>query len=317
MLLRFGYVAIALDVPQGSPNKTVTVKVLEKIADPVGRLHRLRRILRENLETTLRVLRYNAKNQIHLYRFTSKTVPLATHPLTAGWDYIEEYRPQWEELGDYIRQTGLRVSAHPDHFTLLNSPQPEVLAASLQDLEYHARLFDAMRLPPGPQLVLHIGGLYKDKAAAMDRFIQQYTQLPATLGQRLMLENDDKSYHAADVLALCRKTGCPMILDVHHHACLPCDTPLAKLWPDIVATWQGNRPKIHISSPKSAKDFRSHADFVNAADLTKFLAIAKDCGQDIDIMVEAKQKDLALFRLVEDLARLPGITRVEPAALEL
>ncbi|MCX7781436.1 MAG: UV DNA damage repair endonuclease UvsE [Negativicutes bacterium] len=316
MRIRFGYVAIALGAPQGSPNKTITVKNFERIQDPEGRLFRLRSILRENLETTIRILRYNVAHQIHVYRFTSKTVPLATHPYTAGWDYIEEFKVQWAEIGKIIAANDLRVSAHPDHYTLLNSPQPEVLSASIRDLEYHVAMLDAMKIAAGPQLVIHIGGLYKNKVSSLERFITEFNKLPASIRFRLMLENDDKIYSTSDVLALCQTIKAPMVLDIHHHACVQSGEPLSSLWPQIIKTWNGAIPKIHLSSPKSEKDFRSHADYVNVEDFLGFLQMAKEINHDFDVMVEAKQKDLAMLKLLNDLESIPGIVRVNEATIE-
>lgn len=317
MRVRFGYVAIALNIAEGSPNKTVTVKTLEKIDDPEGRINRLRRLTRENLTNTLRILRYNSTHDIYLYRFTSKTVPLATHPIAAGFDYREEFAAEWREIGDYVKSRGLRVSAHPDHYTLLNSPKAEVLAASLSDLDYHAGMLEAMGLEPGPQLVIHVGGVYKEKAASVERFITQFKALPDRIRLRLMLENDDKVYTAADVLGLCQAINCPMVLDIHHHACVNSGESLGDLWPAIIKTWGNTIPKIHLSSPKSDKDFRSHADNVELADFLPFLWMAKAAGQDFDVMIEAKNKDQALFQLLDELEQTPGINRVEQAVIEL
>jgi UV DNA damage endonuclease len=314
--VRFGYVAIALGVPEGSPNKTATAKTLEKIADREGRFGRLRRLMRANLETTLRILRYNAAHEVSLYRFTSKTVPLATHPLAAGWDYIADGQPLWREIGDYVKLHGMRVSAHPDHYTLLNSPKPEVLAASLTDLDYHARMLVAMGLPPSPSLVLHVGGQYREKAAALRRFADRCAALPGRLAARLMVENDDKIFTAAEVLGLCEELGRPMVLDIHHHR-VNGGGDLGELWPRIAATWGDGTPKVHVSSPKDDRDRRAHADYVDPADVLPFLRLARETGRDLDVMVEAKRKDEAMFRLVEELAAEPGVRRAGQAAVEL
>lgn len=317
MKVRFGYVAIALGVPQGSPNKIITIKNYEKITDPDDRQYRLCSLLRENLDTTRRILRYNAAHQVHIYRLTSKTVPLATHPHTAGWDYVKDFKAEWAEIGEIIKQHDMRVSAHPDHYTLLNSPQPDVLTASIKDLEYHVNMLEAMNLEAAPQLVMHIGGFYKNKESSIARFITEFNNLPDRIRLRLMFENDDKVYSAADVLAICQKTGSPMVLDIHHHACVNHGDDLRGLWPEIVKTWGGATPKIHVSSPKNEKDLRSHADCVNPQDFLSFLEAAKETGTDFDVMVEAKQKDLAMFKLVENLERIPGIRRIEQATIEI
>ncbi|MBP2635735.1 MAG: uvsE [Firmicutes bacterium] len=316
MQVRFGYVAIALNIAHGSPNKTVTVKNLEKIPD-AERINKLRRLTHENLSNTLRILRYNYAHDIALYRLTSKLVPLATHPIASGWNYQDEFAAEWQAIGDYIKRYNLRISAHPDHFTLLNSPKTEVLSAALQDLNYHASMFEAMRLPAEPQLVIHVGGLYKEKEAALARFITQFNELPDRIRLRLMLENDDKIYTAADVLKLCQTVGCPMVLDIHHHTCNNDGENLAELWPAIIKTWNGAIPKIHFSSPKSSTQIRNHADNVSLSDFLPFLLLAKEVQQDFDVMIEAKNKDQALFSLLDELEQVPGIRRIAQAVIKL
>lgn len=317
MQVRFGYVAIALNIAEGSPNKTVTVKNLEKIADPQERINKLRRLTHENLITTMRILRYNYAHAIMVYRLTSKLVPLATHPIAANWSYQDEFAAEWLGLGNYIKETNMRISAHPDHFTLLNSPKAEVLSAALQDLEYHVTMLEAMGLPLDPQLVIHVGGLYKEKEAATTRFITQFNQLPKRIRCRLMLENDDKIYTATDVLKLCQTVKCPMVLDIHHYKCNNTGENLADLWPSIIKTWNNSIPKIHVSSPKNNTQIRNHADRIRLSDFLPFLNIAKDLKQDFDVMIEAKNKDQALFQLLDDLEHQPGIKRIAPAIIEL
>lgn len=317
MQVRFGYVAIALNIPEGSPNKTVTVKNLEKIVDTVAQTNRLRRLLKENLTNTLRILRYNVAHNIRIYRLTSKIVPLATHPIAANWDYIDEFRKEWRQIGDYIKAHNLRISAHPDHYTLLNSPHAEVTTAALRDLEYHTLVFEALGLDLGPQLVIHIGGVYNNKAAALERFMQECHSLPERIKMRLMLENDDKNYDAADVLKVCQTLKRPMVLDIHHHACLKSGCELTDLWSQIVAGWHHLCPKIHLSSPKDAKNFRSHADYINPMDFIPFIKMAKEFDRDFDVMIEAKQKDKALFKLLDDLESIKGIRRIDDATIEI
>lgn len=317
MIIRFGYVAMALQIPEGSPNKTITVTNLLKIPQQEDRLNRLRRLVKVNLENQLRVLKYNKGNEIYVFRFTSKLIPLATHEIAEGWDYLEEFRQQLLEIGSYIKDSKMRVSAHPDHFTLLNSPKAEVITASLKDLEYYADLFDAMGLGSEAKLVLHVGGLYKDKELSLKRFKDNFALLPGNIKHRLIIENDDKSYNAADVLKLCSQLELPMVLDVHHHVCCNNGKSLSELLPAIFATWRELPPKIHFSSPKDAKNIRAHADYINIRDFTKFLKTAKECcDKDLDVMIEAKQKDKALHALMKELAAIPDVRAVGQAAIE-
>ena len=317
MIIRFGYVAMALEIQEGSPNKTVTATNLLKLPESEDKIGRLRRLTRTNLENQLRVLRYNRGNQIHVFRITSKLVPLATHPISAGWDFLKEFSAELEEIGAYIKGNNMRISAHPDHFSLLNSPKDEVIAASVADLHYHAGVFDAMGLGAESKLVLHVGGLYKEKEQAVDRFKRNFNALPDNIKGRIILENDDKSYTAADVLRLCRELSIPMVLDVHHHECCNGGQDIGEMLPGIFATWKDMPPKIHLSSPKDGKNVRAHADFVKLEDFTKFLNIAKEsCDTDFDVMIEAKQKDRALHALMKELENVPGVKILEQATIE-
>lgn len=315
MQIRFGYVAMALNIMEGSPNKTVTVTNLLKIAASADRVNRLRRLTRENLANQLRVLKYNAAHDIHVFRFTSKLIPLATHPEAAGWDYTSEFANELKEIGDFVRKHAMRVSAHPDHFTLLNSPDEKVIAASIEDLAYHARVFDAMGFGNEAKLVVHVGGAYKSKEKALERFCDTFQLLPANIKDRLIIENDDKSYTARDVLKLCQRIAAPMVLDVHHHYCCNEGDELARLWPDIAATWQGSTPKVHMSSSKEGPNVRAHADYINADEFMAFVHLAKELNKDFDVMLEAKQKDLAVHQLMRDLEAAGEIEVVDEATI--
>jgi UV DNA damage endonuclease len=316
MRIRFGYVAISLGLPQGSPNKTTTLFNLNKIEDKADQLSKLSRLARENIATQLRVLRYNVAHNIEVFRITSHLVPLATHPITEGWDYCEEYREAFFAIGDIVKKHGLRISAHPDHFTILNSPVDSVVAAALTDLRYHNNLFDAMGLGAEAKLVLHVGGVYRDKPQSLQRFAAAFHQLPGRLRERIIIENDDKSYTAKEVLTLCEEIAVPMVLDVHHHNCCNDGASLFTLLPAIFATWGTAIPKIHFSSPKYRTNVRAHADHINIDEFVAFLAVAKECNQDFDVMIEAKQKDLALFALMKELQKIPKVRIINEAAIE-
>lgn len=318
MIINFGYVAISMRLKDASPNKTVTLKNLEKL-DKSRWVDRLEGIARTNLENTIRILRYNDAYGIKLYRFTSKLVPLATHPDLAHWNWKDNLREDFKKLGDVVRETKIRVSTHPDHFTLLNSPRQEVHDSSRRDLDYHCSVFELMGLGLEYKMVLHVGGLYKNREESVKRFYEGFSGLDDRIKKRIILENDDKIYNAAEVLSICQNLKIPMVLDVHHDMCNPSKYKIKDLFPDILKTWEGQdyQPKVHLSSPKSDKDIRSHNDFINSSELMDFINQVRGRSSDFDIMLEAKMKDEALFKLMEDLKQFEGIEILGEATIKV
>lgn len=320
MLFRLGYVAMTLNLEDCSPSGTVTVLNLNKIPDENARLYKLRQVSKKNLQNQMRIFKYNKAMDIRVYRLTSKLIPLATHPMTADWDYQEEFKEEFKELGSYIRENNFRISAHPDHFTLLNSNNPKVYEDSIRDLDYHIGLLEAMGLVSSDyKLVIHVGGLYKDKQASMERFRNNFIKLPKRIQDRLMLENDDKSYTAGDVLGICQDLKIPMVLDVHHHQCVNNGETLEEILPMVFETWRNERlpPKLHFSSPKSPKDFRSHADNIDSDAFRAFLDIARKTGTDFDVMLEAKNKDSALIKLSSELEKYEDLERINLSTFKM
>lgn len=318
MNINLGYVAISLNLENSSPNKTVTLKNLEKIDENLW-ISKIEGLSKKNIESTIRILRYNKGYGIKLYRFTSKLVPFATHIRFENWDWRSELGEEFKKLGEVVKETGIRVSTHPDHFTLLNSPKEEVLKASLKELEYHNSMFELMGLGQEYKIVLHVGGMYNDKRDSIKRFYEGYSMLDESVKKRIILENDDKLYNALDVLEICKKANIPMVLDIHHDICNPSQYKIGELVGDIFKTWENEKfpPKIHISSPKSEKEIRSHHDYINPDNFISFIKESKALNLDFDAMIEAKMKDKALFKLMEDLKNYDSIKASGAASLKI
>ena len=111
----------------------------------------------------------------------------------------------------------MRTCFHPDQFVVLNSPRPDVVEASVRELEYQAEVAEWVG---ADVLNVHGGGAYGDKPKALDDFARNLGLLSDRVRSRLTVENDDKSYTPADLLPLCRAEGLPLVYDVHHHRCL-------------------------------------------------------------------------------------------------
>ncbi|MFX3622661.1 MAG: UV DNA damage repair endonuclease UvsE [Ectobacillus sp.] len=317
MKVRFGYVSHALSLWDCSPAKTMTFTRWKQL-NAAERDEKLRSITRQNLQHTLRTLHYNIAHEIELYRLSSSIVPLATHP-EVDFDYINLFRDMWDELGQLIKKYKLRVSFHPNQFTLFTSDKPHITTNAVTDMEYHYNVLEAMGLADTSYINIHVGGAYGDKMGAVMRFHENIKQLPPHIKKQMTLENDDKTYTADETLAICQKEQIPFVFDYHHHLANPGTKSVEKLLPDIFSTWDHTNlaPKVHLSSPKSETEFRSHADFVDASFVKPFFEIAKTVGRDFDVMIESKRKDQALLQLMEDLAKMRGYKRIGGAAFAL
>ncbi|GGG24056.1 UV DNA damage repair endonuclease UvsE [Paenibacillus abyssi] len=345
MIVRFGFVAMSMLLENASPSRTMTYKNFAKLADRGAAVRKLERIAEENLNHTLRVLRHAVAHDIRVYRFSSRLIPLSTHDELHDWNPFEALKDAFAEVGRYVREQRMRVSFHPDHFCVLNSPRPEVLAKSIADLENHVRMLDAMGQDERSKCNIHVGGAYGDKKSSGERFIRQFAELDDRYKRRITLENDDKTFTAEETLAIAEASNVPMVLDIHHHAVngggVPDSRLTGEIWPRIVRTWEGERkrrlgqaasvkpsgysdelpPKLHASSPRSERDPRSHADHVEPGPLLRYLYEIADSVPRIDVMLEAKQKDAALLQLMEQLRLLEKagepVTVIDGASVEI
>lgn len=319
MIVRLGFVAMSMELQNASPSKTMTYKYFQKIVDREAAVGNLERIARSNLETTLRLLKHCVASEIHFYRLTSKLVPLATHEALYDWNYISPILDELREIGTFVKEHDLRVDFHPDHFVLINSPKSEVLKNSVHTLMLHYKLLGGMEIDPRHRCVMHVGGNYKETDKSLERFVDNWMLVPHALQQMIMLENDDTSFTLGDTLYLCEKLEIPLVFDYHHHLAYHRDQNWQVHWNRVVQTWDISKLpiKMHISSPKSEKTFRHHADFVDPNMFFTFLHEIKGSVKQIDCMIEAKMKDHALFALVEECRRREDVEMIDGSSFYL
>ena len=290
MRIRLGYVAIsmALNVTSSSP-----YTYSEYLKD--NNTYKLDSVIRSNLYALNEIINYNIRNNIHFYRMSSKIIPLATKD-DVIFDYIDKYMDYYKLIGDKINKNNMRVDFHPDQYTVLNSTRKEVVDNTIKILDYHYKLLNALNIK-NKILVLHVGSGEFGKSNSIKRFINNFNKLPDYLKDIIAIENDDKVFNVEDTLYLAKYLNIPMVLDYHHYKCNKSDIDYI----EIFKTWKNNMPKIHFSSPKNKRDFRSHNDYISSDDFINFINEIKEYNYDIDIMIEAKCKDDSLFRLVREL----------------
>ena len=254
----------------------------------------------KNTQALVLAITYCSQAQIGAFRINSRIFPLKTHP-QVGYELADlpdqaAIRQTCRQAKTLARQQDIRLSFHPDQFTLLSSPNEEVTAKSLEELAYQA---EAAELTGADVITLHGGGAYGDKPAALQRLARNILGLPPAIRERLTLENDDRVYAPADLLPLCRQEGIPFVYDVHHHRCLPDTLHAEDVTEQALATWD-REPLFHLSSPKDgwgSPNPRPHHDFITIGDVPTYWL-----NLPVTVEVEAKAKELALRQLMHDLA---------------
>jgi len=254
-----------------------------------------------NADSLLQAFRFCVENGIGGFRILSQILPLKTHPnlgyavedLPKGGEIVRRFR----DCGRFAREHRLRTTFHPDQFVVLNSPRPDVVRKSLEEIEYQAEVAEWVN---ADVINVHAGGAFADKAESLRRLAGNLKHLSLRARSRLTLENDDRTYTPTDLLPICRAEGIPLVYDVHHHRCNPDGLSVEKATDHAVATWN-REPLFHISSPlegwNGTKPERHH-DFIDVRDFP-------DCWREreITVEVEAKAKEAAVLKLRQDLTR--------------
>lgn len=287
--MRLGYACMNTEL------KTI-FRTLRLATAEVEGTQKIKELTMKNFETTLQIINWNLENDIYFYRASSSIVPLSTHPIN-DWIWWED--PDVLAITDKIRSLvethNMRVSVHPGQYTVLNSPKPEVVRKSIEDLEYHDKL---IQLLGGSDIILHTGGAYGDKEAAKQRFAEAYLALSPSIRQRLRLENDDKTFTVRDVLDVHYMCKVPICFDIHHHNCNNEGEPVD--YAEILKTWEGyGIPKIHISTGKEGFTDLRHHGLVSETDFQELLKLLG--GIDADIMFEAKLKEQSVLPFIRQL----------------
>ena len=258
------------------------------------------------------MLRWNERYGIKFLRLSSEMFPFASHE-EYGYKLAPFASEALAEAGKVAAEFGHRLTTHPGQFTQLGSPRQVVIDNAIRDLDYHEELLSLLKLPPqldrDAVMILHLGGIFGDKEATLQRFRENYARLDEKIKKRLVLENDDVCYSVHDLLPLCEELNIPMVLDFHHHNIIfdadkirEGTKDIVELFPRILATWKrkGITPKMHYSEPTPAaitgRQRRKHNPRV---------ATLPPCPPDMDLMIEAKDKEQAVFELMR-IFKLPG-----------
>ncbi|RKH52924.1 UV DNA damage repair endonuclease UvsE [Corallococcus sp. AB050B] len=289
---RLGYVAQSL---------TLGVSASHTCRLATATPQRLEALAAQNLEELEQILRFNAEHAIHVFRIGSSLIPFGSHPVnTLPW--WKTFASTFATLARIARQSQQRLSLHPSPAgASLSSRHERVRDAAIAELRYSARVLDLLEAGPECRVVIHVGGAAPSRPEALDAAHRMLDTMPEDLRQRLTIEHDDKVWTAREVLPLAREHGVPMVGDNLHNAVLPSDPPMSveELVREASATWRALdlRPKFHLASQKADGRPGAHSDLIEPVD---FRAMVAALDGPADFMLEAKEKDRAVFALRRD-----------------
>ena len=253
-----------------------------------------------NCKDLFKIIKWNKENDFKFFRITSNLFPWSSEYKLHQLPHFESIRDILHDIGNYVQVNGIRITSHPGPFNVLTSPHPHVVTNCITDLSIHGEVFDLMHLSRTPynKINIHIGGAYGDKPSAMKRFCENFHRLPESVKSRLTVENDDKAsmYSVKDLYENVYKViGIPIVFDYHHHKFCTGGLSEEDALEVAISTWPTDIiPVVHYSESRS-KEYedpkirpQAHSDYV--------LDYIDTYGNEVDIMVEAKAKELAVLR---------------------
>lgn len=288
MSIRFGYACLTYGVPETEMRSCT----LRTVSD-----EKLRGIITHNLRALELQIEYNAKQGIHLFRISSDLIPFGSSPVnTICWQ--DEFAQEFLRIGEKISNAGMRVSMHPGQYTVLNSPDTDVVERAVADLAYHEQVLSLLGTDNSSKIILHIGGVYGDRKAAVRRFVENWSFLGENIRGRVVLENDERSYHIAEVLSLANQLGVPAVFDVLHHGIHPPQQAESLIFwiRQCAQSWKpaDGRQKIHYSQQEPDGRPGAHSQTIRSKEFLEFFTIIK--GLDLDVMLEVKDKNISAVK---------------------
>lgn len=294
MKIRLGYACNAITINETS-SRTLTYTNYVKLKDKGNK--KLDEVIINNFNGLKNILKYNIRNDISFFRMSSSMIPLATHP-SVNYDVFNRYDMNFKDIGNIIKKNNLRVDMHISAYCVLNSESEDVVTSTINILKFYQKMYEAMNI--NSIVVLHVGGKAKGKREGAKRFINNFNKLDSKTKKIVVLENDDISYNIRNTLSICETLNIPMVLDYLHFKVNKNNEKIEDFIERIFNTWD-TTPKVHFSTSKDKKNKRSHADYIDSDEFIDFLNKVKFTNRDFDVMIEAKAKDDALFRLIREL----------------
>jgi UV DNA damage endonuclease len=275
---------------------------------------RLKDSIKNNLSCLRKILQFNLEHRLLFFRISSDLVPFASHPIIK-FNWQTYFQEDFEEIGAFIIKNRMRISMHPDQFTLINSIKEEIFERSKKELIYHAEILDLMELDKSAKIQIHVGGAYGDKQKSIERFIERFDELDDSVVQRLVIENDDKLYDLNDCLKINAEIHIPILFDNFHNKLHNSATPTKhESFKLAMKTWNEKTdgiPMVDYSSKKDNGSPRQHAETINIEDFDLFLK--QTMPFDFDVMLEIKDKEKSAIKAVELAIRDERVKKFFPS----
>jgi len=277
----------------------------------------------ENIEATRRLIeRVGAlDDNLKMVRLSSDILPVYTeNTWSYFWrrpDVINYLARHFHTVGETARNADVRISFHPGQFCVLASDNPDIVARSIEEFEYHADMARYMGYGQKFQdmkINVHIAGRQGPQGIR-----NVYGQLSPEARNTITIENEEMKHGLDDCLELYDLV--PIVLDIHHHwvregEYIRTDDERVK---KVIASWRGRRPTCHYSvsredvlvghpsdtspnyqqlleSGHKKSHLRAHSDFYWNDSVNDW---ALTFSKYFDIMCESKAKNLASFALYE------------------
>ena len=309
MNLGYACINMQLSYPQkyggrekGVPSITTGRSMIKRTFESKG-LDYASELTLANAKDLDKIIDWNILNGFNFFRITSGLAPWKSEYNWTDLKDLDEIKMYLHSAGVKAKTHNLRITSHPGPFNVLTSPHQHVVDNCVNDLTMHGDVFDMMGLSRSHfnKINIHIGGAYGDKPASMERFCKNFNLLPESVKSRLTVENDDKAsmYSVKELYnGVYKNIGVPIVFDYHHHKF--CDGGLGEqeALELAISTWpEGITPATHYSESRREEQgddtirVQAHSDYIYDKIDTY--------GNDIDIMVEAKRKELAVQKYLE------------------
>jgi UV DNA damage endonuclease len=260
---------------------------------------RLKTSIQNNLNCLRRILQFNLQHKLFFFRISSDIIPFASHPINK-FSWQKHFQDEFEGIGEFIVKNRMRISMHPNQFTLINSIKDEIFERSERELIYHAEIFDLMKLDTSAKIQIHVGGAYGDKKASMERFVARFNRLPDSVIRRLVIENDDRLYDVNDCIEISEDIQIPVLFDVFHNKLNKSTSQtLKESFRYVAKSWIERRdgvPMVDYSSQEPNGLPRQHSETINLEDFSLFLKQTEPF--DFDVMLEIKDKEKSAIKAI-------------------